>query len=347
MSTPREKHKQLIFDYCLGLTSEKETEQAEALIESGAAACELYRALKAGLSPLDSLDVEPCPDELAERTIRRLNEAADASRVRLEQLLADEQARTPTASESFWVRVGHRLATAAVFMIVGGIVIASWSAVTRYARQQSWQKACEAQLSQIFRGLTGYMSDYQGQMPIAARAAGTPWWKIGYQGKENYSNTRPVWLLVKGGYVEPDQFVCPGCPIAERSGIDKSRIAGLCDFPDRRHMTYSVRIFCDKSKVIGDRSRRILIADLSPLFEKLPRDFSGSLRLRLTEDLKRLNSINHNRRGQNVLFCDGRVDYMKDRRLEISGDDIFTLRDVEVYRGCEVPSCEEDHFLAP
>jgi hypothetical protein len=89
------------------------------------------------------------------------------------------------------------------------------------------------------------------------------------------------------------------------------------------------------------------MADRNPLFEKLPKEFSRQLKLQLTGNLKTLNSINHNRSGQNVLFDDGRVEFLKTRSIGITNDDIYTLQDTDVYQGCEVPSCETDAFLAP
>jgi hypothetical protein len=91
--------------------------------------------------------------------------------------------------------------------------------------------------------------------------------------------------------------------------------------------------------------RKVLMADWNPLFEDMPEDYSKSFQMRLTPRLLKLNSINHKRRGQNVLFRDGRVEYMRTRL--IGADDIFTLQDTDVYKGCEVPSCETDSFLAP
>jgi hypothetical protein len=87
------------------------------------------------------------------------------------------------------------------------------------------------------------------------------------------------------------------------------------------------------------------MADWNPLFEELPKDYSQPFQLHRTRKLQSLNSINHKRRGQNILFNDGRVNFMKTRL--IGSDDIFTLQDTDVYHGCEVPSCEEDFFVAP
>jgi prepilin-type processing-associated H-X9-DG protein len=87
------------------------------------------------------------------------------------------------------------------------------------------------------------------------------------------------------------------------------------------------------------------MADWNPLFEELPEDFSKTFKLQLNKKLLTLNSINHDRRGQNVLFGDGRVEFLKARF--IGTDDIFTLQDTDVYQGSESPSCETDFFLAP
>jgi len=89
------------------------------------------------------------------------------------------------------------------------------------------------------------------------------------------------------------------------------------------------------------------MADMNPLFENLPEDFSKEFRLQLDKTLLTLNSMNHNRRGQNVLFGDGRVEFIKKRFIGITRDDIYTLQDTDVYQGCEVPSRANDFFLAP
>jgi len=104
---------------------------------------------------------------------------------------------------------------------------------------------------------------------------------------------------------------------------------------------------CSKPRKGYTAPQKPLIADLSPLFERLPNDYSKPFKLQLDADLLSINSNNHNRRGQNVLFRDGSVDFMKRRDIGIQQDDIFTLRDTRVYHGCEVPSCETDDFLAP
>jgi hypothetical protein len=202
------------------------------------------------------------------------------------------------------------------------------------------------QLRHIWQGIKNYSSDHNGELPAVATAAGAPWWKVGYQGEENHSNTRHIWLLAKGNYVNPADFVCPGRSQGRATQLDLSEAKNYNDFPSRKYVTFSFRIRCKR----GSKSsvgRKVLIADLNPIFEKLPQNYSGSFKLKLNKDLLTLNSTNHGRRGQNVLFCDGVVKFVEVRRIGIAADDIFTLQDTDIYQGIEVPSRETDAFLAP
>ncbi len=337
------EQKQLLFDYCIGLTSEKQAAEAESLISSSEEAAEIHSRLKTVLSPLESVESDPCPDELAERTVWRLNNVARSSQLQLRQLLADEQSRQVSAKSRFWRNFGEIAAAAAVILLVVGVSIAP----LRFLRHKSWQYRCQAQLGRIWQGMDHYSRDHDGKFPAVATTAGSPWWKVGYQGEENYSNTRHIWLLVKGDYVDAADFMCPGNKKARMVRLEPSEVKNYNDFPDRRYVTYSFRIMYPERKKGHTASQKVLMSDVNPLFENLPQNYSKPLNIQLNKALLTLNSINHNRRGQNVLFGDGSVKFVKMRRIGIAADDIFTLKDIRVYQGSEVPSCETDAFLAP
>ena len=346
MSSLSNEQKQLLFDYCLGLTPQKEAAEIEALISTNQEAAELHSKLKASLSPLDSLTPEPCPDSLAERTVGRLNNLARSSQLRLEQLITAERARPVTTRNPLWWNLAKVAVAAAMILIVAGIFFPTLD----FLRQGSRQSLCQMGLGRMFRGIQQYKSEHNGQMPTVATAPGAPWWKVGYQGRENHSGTRKMWLLVKGGYVKPADFVCPGKKQTLTIRLEPSQVQIRNDFPNRNYITYSVRITCSKPTKLQPRSRRILISDLSPLFENLPQDYDKPFKLELDQKLLTLNSINHKRRGQNVLCCDGCVKFMKKRRTDISNDDMFTLQGMCIggkVKGCEEPSSESDTFLAP
>jgi hypothetical protein len=274
MTELNNQQKQLLFDYCLGLTSEEVTAEAEQLIASNKQAAEIHSKLKTALSPLKTLESEFCPDSLAEGTIWRLKNVARSSQLRLEQLLADEQAKTVTDKVRFWKNLGEMIAAAAVIVFVAGVLIAPLN----LARQRSRQLACMAQLQRIGQGINSYSSDHDGQLPAVATAMGDPWWKVGYQGKENYSNTRHIWLLVKGRYVEkPADFVCPGRSRCQTAQLDPSQVQNYNDFPSRKYVTYSFRIRCNKAREESPRGRKVLAADSNPVFESLPDDYIFTL----------------------------------------------------------------------
>ncbi|MBN1805776.1 MAG: hypothetical protein JW837_11030 [Sedimentisphaerales bacterium] len=334
--------KELLFDYCLDLTSPKETDEAKALISSNQEAAEIYRNLKSAIEPLGSVEAENCPDELVESTVCRVRNIA-ASNDHLKELLANEQYKKSSIKISSWRNWFETAAIAAAVLFVAGVLIPTLS----NARQKSQQQRCQAQMGNVYLGLSHYISDHDGQGPAVVSVAGAPWWKLGDQGKENHSNTRNVFLLPKGGYVELDDFVCPGCKMEKPVEITPTQMARYKDFPNRRYITYSFQINCGETVNGKLLCRKVIMADTNPLFENLPEDFSKQFRLQLDRTMLALNSSNHNRRGQNVLFGDGHVKFLNKRFIDISEDDIYTLRDTDVYQGCEVPSCETDFFLAP
>ena len=339
------EQKELLFDYCLGLTSSEQTAEAETLISSNEQAALIHTKLKATLEPLNSLEPESCPDSLVERTVLRLNSLANSSQERLQELLASEQNREVTTKSRLRFGFARKFATAAVFMIVGSLLITTFRAVSGYARHHSLRQQCQMQQSSIFQGLHNYISDHDGQPPAIATSAGAPWWKVGDQGNENHSNTRRIYLLVKKGYVKPADFVCRACKYGENLEMTPSQLSKFKDFPSKRYVTYSFQISCRQTRNGTLLCRNVIMSDWNPIFEELPDDFSKQLNLRLNKKLLTLNSINHKRRGQNVLFGDGRVEFLKTRF--IGTDDIFTLQDTDIYQGCEAPSCETDFFLAP
>ena len=342
MSPLNSKQKQLLFDYCTGLTSEQETADAEVLISSNDEAAEIHSKLKAALAPLDAVEPEPCPDDLVERTILRMNTLARSSQLQLQKLLADEQAKAATIKVTFWQKLGKFATAAAVFMIAWGTFHSS----SNYARQRYRQSQCQAQLGGIYTGLSNYIGDYDGKMPTVATQAGAPWWKVCYQGRENHSNTRRLWLLVKDDYADQALFNCPGRRPKITIRLTPSQIQQHNDFLYREQISYSSRICCPNPKKQVSPSLKALISDMNTLFEALPRDYSIQLKITLDKDLSTRNSINHNRRGQNILFNDGSVRF-SGRCIGITADDPFTLKDILTYTGTELPSCETDCLLAP
>jgi hypothetical protein len=95
----------------------------------------------------------------------------------------------------------------------------------------------------------------------------------------------------------------------------------------------------------------VVAGDLNPVFEKIPcqqniyQKLNEFEKVLLNEQLRQTMSGSHGCRGQNILYSDGSVTFIRTRVVD--GDDIFTVSGVDTYTGCEIPSDARDVFLAP
>ncbi len=338
MSSLNIEQKQLLFDHCIGLTSQEQSEKVEALISSNEEAAEVYANLKAVFAPLNCIEFESCPDELVERTILRINNNPGPNR-QLTDLLKAEQNKKSPIKIGFLSNFSEIFAIAASILLIAGILVPTFG----YARQKYWQQQCEASIGDIFNGYHNYIFDHDGKAPSVSKAKGANWLKE--------PNTSHMYLLVVGNYVEPSKFVCPSMRQCNRSAEDKKRFKDYLanyqdykDFPDRAYITYSFPVVCQKEAGGRLSCRRVMLADGNPIFVKLPQN-SQTIVIELRQEQLQINSYNHNNRGQNILFGDGRVEFIKER--QVGHDDIYTLQDTDVYQGNETPSCTTDIFLAP
>jgi len=325
------EQKQLIFDNSLGLTTEEEAAQAMRLISSSNEAADIHSKIKSVLAPLDTLRDEPCPDDLAERTVWRLVQAANAGRA----------VRKPVAVASKpWRNFAQVGAIAASVILAIGVLVPSFG----FANHLHRKRVCQRQLAGIGSSMASYCSDYDNKLPAVSIDSSQPWHTVGDQDQESRSNTRNLYLLLKLGYnANPSDFVCCGRKQEQLRLLKVSEVENYNDFPRTEHITYSFRIPCRRTTKITMFQGPIM-ADSNPLFENIQ---AGEFQVRLDDNLSTAASMNHNRRGQNVLFTDGRARFLKTRHVGVPQDDIFTVQNVVEYRGSERPACEKDPFLAP
>jgi hypothetical protein len=360
MDTLNKEQRDILLDYYFECADLRESNMAKDLLETHQGAMEFYNRLHHSLSPLEHLDHETfanCPDHLVEKTLERLYaHNTETSNIRLEKLLRAESEKPVsypivTKQAGFWRSFAEAAAVAAGVFILASLFVP----VTRQMRAQASKTACQANLSTVSRGITQYGNEHNDFLPAVATKAGSPWWKIGSTGPENQSNTRHLWLLVKQGYLQPKDFVCPGRS-KEKSldlNLSQAQIAQLFDFSDRQYITYSFKLICDPNKAVRSRTKTPLMADINPLFEscfkiKNPDSLSKSEfePVTLSKKLLTANSSSHRSKGQNILFSDGTVEFTS-QRVFGQDDDIFTVKGQDTYRGTEKPSCDTDVFLVP
>ena len=367
MSKLTSEQQQLVLDFYFRCGGQQEIEAGRDLIASSPPAAKLYADLETSLTDLDSNKYEACPDNLVDLTIARLKLAASSSTAspsRLHQLIEKERyayysqqqdpdqpsSHSQTASayhQSKYLRpVFEILATAAAIILIAGILVPSFG----FVRDKYRQVACENNMRVLGAGFASFNKDFNGNLPNVQVKAGDPWWKIGDQGQNIHSNTRYPFMLIKLDYVDGKVFVCKGRDQAEP--VKKENLtAETYDFPSRHNISYSFMLFNDKNCNPMNGRRKIIASDLNPVFQKIPcqRTFYQSMnefeKVLIDKQLRQIMSTNHRGSGQNVLYCDGSVKFVRER--VIGGDDIFTVRGVDAYTGRETPDDDDDTFLVP
>jgi len=151
------EQKELLFDHCMGLAYPEQIVEAQALISSNEEAAKLHSNLQAILAPLDSIEPEMCPDDLIERTMLRIDNAASSSTDRLGQLLAGEQMREVVVRKWRWASFARRLAPAAVFIIAASLLLPALG----YLRYHSRLQRCQTQQSGFFQGWGNYVAQHR------------------------------------------------------------------------------------------------------------------------------------------------------------------------------------------
>ena len=114
-------------------------------------------------------------------------------------------------------------------------------------------------------------------------------------------------------------------------------------------------LFCDKNADALQKRRKVIAGDLNPHFQKIcttQKNYQSRNefeKILLDDQLKQMMSASHGGKGQNILYCDGSVEWIQVRVIANNSetDDIFTIEGVDEYTGKEVPTKENDTFLAP
>ncbi len=350
MDKARNDKLQRLLDYHLHLDNTDQHRETDALLAKDAEVRQLSESVRKMLRPLASWPAETPPDYLMGRTLQ-LIEHHDQTR-RLAESTRPSAGAGQTADTSRgrgrWI-LGNLRDFAAVAATIMLVLMVSQPGV-RYARNLSNKLNCASQMRQVGVGLSEYALDNDGSLPYVPHQPGATWWNVGNQDANNTSNTRNVFLLVKNGYLPARVFLCPGEANHKTITIQitPAELESMRDFASPDQIDYSFRLLFDQGLLHWDTlNHTVIMTDKNPLFQDLGQKPQGQGDLSLTENLLRANSPNHQSRGQNVLFNDGHVEFMTDRYLGLSQDDIFNIESATRYKGNEVPQSQQDVFVAP
>jgi len=335
---------QSLLDYHLNLDDPDQHSRTQELLSQDQQAKSLSDALASVLKPLAGWSDEPAPDGLAQRTmefIRQKNQAqlqslAKASAAIYAQPDGKKTDVNKDASRGRWVLANLRdmIAVAASIML---LLIVSQPSM-RYMRDVSRRQQCAGQMARIGNAAEQYSQSNAGQLPYVSAPAGGPWW----QQRKDEKNNRDSMVLVRKGYLPERVLRCPGARLTIRVSPQTAR--QLQEFAESP-VSYSFRLVPESSHA-GWKISGPIMADKNPLFTERANFRQGALDLGYDSSLRYINSPNHNRRGQNILYRDGSVQFSDKRHLDAALDDIFTIEGTTRYEGNELPAIN-DIFIAP
>jgi hypothetical protein len=161
----------------------------------------------------------------------------------------------------------------------------------------------------------------------------------GNGGARQLSVTRSMWMLVRSGDITTKQFLCPTSGDRENNRKEvELYLDSYYDFADYRSVSYGYQVpFGPQITRAGDWMPRDmpLAADKGPFLTANTQVPSESLAatvvtvpssdIRQAGEWRPFNSLNHAGEGQNVLFRDGHVQFLRTPIVGIGLDNIYTV----------------------
>jgi len=274
-------------------------------------------------------------ESLIGRTLERVLEGVQSSERRMR---LDSAPRLSRAN----FRWGDLISVAALLLVASAVVTPMVGAVRNYSQQRTCQAGMGLGLAQGFKA---YANDFREALPIASPSpAGKTWWQIGTPAQSNSAN---VFVLIRAHYAQPADLACPGNAHACRTPLAPTAQDWSCS--DEVSFSYQ-NLFAAERPRWTQPASMVVIADRSPVTVR-------AMRHELINPVA--NSDNHAGRGENALFNDGLVRWLKSPVLS-TGDNIWLPRTVEEIiaqrkdptradplRGTEAPTGASDAFLSP
>jgi len=316
-------------------------EAIDELVDSGWRGREAPASSIAGL--LGLLNAES-PSEAGARMQRR-EAVVEATLSRVQRAIDAEDRRLRVANEPVTMvrgrfRMADLIAIAATLLIGTAVV----GPMLLGARETVREQQCAVNFQNAGLGFGLFASQHDGRLPSVralprrdhdADTADGPWWNVG----TGPSHSANLFVLVRTGYVLMSDLSCPGNHFAPASPAE----GDARDWRNHAEVSYSLQLFSpDQPPRWNNGSRLVILTDKSPVVERARRGESFD---------SMAPSRNHQGRGQNVLFNDGSVNFMRTPVLG-NGDNIWLPASVSgkarpTLTGREVPTREGDAFVGP
>ena len=304
-----------LIGYLLDALDERSKRQVEAYLAEHPEACEKLALYKQALEPLAiDRDLPAPPPLLVERTLARVAGHICANGNRVEELPHAPPISNATRpiGRSWWRRADVLVAACVLFTIGGiGLIILA------RLRDPAMIVECKNNLRQFYLALNQYR-DQNGQLPDVAKESP----------RDVAGMVVPI-LSDAGTLSQSASIRCPGMgtPLANQLSLTALRDMNDDDFEQRSPTlspcyAYSLGYRDQNGAYHGPGDHPKGAWSQTPIMADRPPD-EGILS----------NSINHGGEGQNVLFADGHVQFLRERTL--GSDDIFLNRAKKVAAGLD------------
>lgn len=325
MTTSRNDDEQLLIDYLLGWCDPPQAEEVRARLDRDEAFRLLHDSIRNTLAAIRLLPQAEPPEDLVARTIRKVESVR-----KTDAYVTSQETARPWAASTFSMReVG---AIAAAIVLLGVIFVPS----LRKARQRSLRGLCASNMGQIGTAVSSYASENRECLPIVTDRRYR--WLPG--GEQAVSNSAAMFKLIKYAQASPMVFQCPA---TGRASFAVQQ--GMVDFPSGRFISYSYQHSLSPAGPLRrdrfsplEQQDMVILADNSPVFKdgRFRRDRVGASA-----------SDNHGGAGQNVLYLNCSVKWVKGPKVGVANNNIFLVDGVFDYRGDELPASRTDTFLLP
>lgn len=324
-----------LLGYHLGLVDDETRARVEARFSKEELA--VSRRAVDRLGPALDVDQVPgSPADLVDKVMSRVEGVHATLRLPM-----PSQARM-TGSEDGGSRrplmtVRELVGLAAAIMLFVGIFVPGY----RTARLASQQANSADHPRATGNGYGSYAEMFGNQPPLAgALPDNAAWLPPSGPGVPSLSNSRDNYLLINRRFVPAQVFICPGREGNQPLDLRGSGAEALGGFPAARNNRSATQL------VDGPRSHDRAGAALPVAGDMHPLADFKRARIRAGEQLP--NPRSHGQpRGQNVLWDNLTLRFVKNPNVGVDNDDIYQLIGIQDYTGRERPTLRSDAFLIP
>jgi type II secretory pathway pseudopilin PulG len=230
------------------------------------------------------------------------------------------------------------------------------------AQEQSGRIRCQNQLREIGQAILSYRNDNRGRFPLAASdmPPATESDNPDNEAEEpvEMPELRPdnvsaaIFLLLRTHNLSPGLFVCPSTNAVpdDFGGLPRWKRSDFTDV--KRNLSYSMQNPCANGSVaragfLWSRFANpdfVIMADINPGICGID-DHVLAVTPNSPPNIMRWgNSNNHAKRGQNVLYADGRAAFVDNPFVGVDHDNIYTTKNSTIL---DAPADEDDSVLLP